>query len=114
MLRLSGTLICIGLLISVLLPTLVPAIVGFLLVGLGTAAVVPLSFSIAGRSQTLAPSVALAMVSSISFFGFLLGPPMIGYIASWLDLKASFAIVAGVGAMIAVLVTLSKKELKAL
>ena len=114
MLRLSGTLICAGLLIAVMLPSLVPAIIGFLLVGVGTAAVVPLSFSIAGRSQTLAPSIALAMVSSISFFGFLLGPPLIGYIASWLDLKASFAIVAGVGAMIAVLVTLSKKELKAL
>ncbi|MGO3240307.1 MAG: MFS transporter, partial [Sphingobacteriaceae bacterium] len=38
--------------------------------------------------------VALALVSSISFLGFLLGPPLIGYIAELFNLRYSFALVS--------------------
>lgn len=105
-LRFSGFLIFIGLCLAVLVPGLVMTLLGFALVGLGTAAVVPLSYSIVGRSTTYPPGVAIAMVSTISFFGFLLGPPIIGFIAELMNLQASFAIISLMGLTIAVLVTI--------
>lgn len=97
MLKSSGVIILTGLLLSVILPTIVPATIGFLLVGLGVASVVPLSYSIAGRSKTIAPGVALAMVSSIGFLGFLLGPPLIGFVAEGYGLRWSFTLIAVLG-----------------
>ncbi|MCL6260826.1 MFS transporter [Aquiflexum sp. TKW24L] len=102
-LRMSGILIFSGLMLSVLFPVPVFATIGFLLVGFGVAAIIPISYSIAGRSKLYTPGVALALVSTISFFGFLIGPPMIGFIADLLSLKASFALVAVAGLGIAVL-----------
>lgn len=97
--QLSGMLIFTGLALSVVFPNIWVATSGFLLVGLGIASIIPLSYSIAGRSKLYSPSVALALVSTISFFGFLLGPPLIGFIAEIFDLKTSFALVAinGIG-----------------
>jgi MFS family permease len=84
------------------------ATAGFLLVGLGVASIIPLSYSIAGRSKLYTPSVALALVSTISFFGFLLGPPMIGFIAELFNLKVSFALIAVAGLGITVLSSIRK------
>jgi MFS family permease len=105
-LRISGILIFVGLLLSVLFPTPVMATIGFLLVGLGVAAIIPVSYSIAGRSKLYSPGVALALISTISFFGFLLGPPMIGFIADLLSLKASFILVGIAGLGIALLTSI--------
>ncbi|QDH79505.1 MFS transporter [Echinicola soli] len=105
MLRISGTLICLGLLIAVAYPVFWTAVTGFLLVGFGTASVIPLSYSIAGRSKMYSPSISLALVSTISFFGFLLGPPIIGFIAELFDLQVSFAVIAMMGMCISLLVS---------
>jgi MFS family permease len=97
MLQLSGSLIAGGLLISILFPFLVPATIGFLLVGFGVSSVVPIVYGLAGRSTTMPTSVALAAVSTIGFLGFLLGPPVIGFIAEAFSLRVSFAVVAALG-----------------
>jgi MFS family permease len=98
----SGLMIFIGLMMSVLWPTILIATIGFLFVGFGVASLIPVSYSIAGRSKLYSPSVALALVSTISFFGFLIGPPLIGFIADLFDLKVSFIIIAlnGIGIFI--------------
>jgi MFS family permease len=102
-LRFSGVLIFSGLLLSVIFPFPVTATLGFLLVGLGVASIIPISYSIAGRSKLYSPGIALALVSTISFFGFLIGPPLIGFIAELANLKVSFALVAFAGLGIAIL-----------
>jgi MFS family permease len=84
-------------LLSVAWPQIVPATIGFLLVGIGTSSVVPLAYSLAGRSRNMAPGSAMAMVTSIGFLGFLLGPPFIGFIAEYANLRVSFALVALLG-----------------
>lgn len=108
-LQVSGFLIFAGLVISVAIPTVITAAIGFLLVGLGVASIIPVSYSIAGRSKLYSPSVALALVSTISFFGFLLGPPLIGFVADLFDLKVSFALIAINGVGIALLSTIRKQ-----
>ena len=92
-LQVSGLLIFSGLLLSVVFPNLFTAAIGFLMVGAGVASIVPVSYGIAGRSKLYTPSVALALVSTISFFGFLVGPPLIGFVAELFDLKVSFALI---------------------
>lgn len=106
--QVSGVLIFIGLSLAVVFPTVTMATAGFLLVGLGVASIIPLSYSIAGRSKLYSPSVALALVSTISFFGFLLGPPLIGFIAELFNLKVSFALIAVAGLGITVLSSVRK------
>ncbi|MDR7130432.1 MFS family permease [Algoriphagus sp. 4150] len=106
--QVSGVLIFVGLSLAVLFPTVAVSTAGFLLVGLGVASIIPLSYSIAGRSKLYTPSVALALVSTISFFGFLLGPPLIGFIAELFNLKFSFALIAVAGLGITVLSSIRK------
>jgi MFS family permease len=97
MLQLSGGCIAAGLALAIVFPMLITATLGFLLVGFGVSSVIPLVYSAAGRSSHLSPGVALAAVSSISFFGFLIGPPLIGWIAEASSLRYSFALIALLG-----------------
>lgn len=104
-LQISGVLMGSGLLVSVFFPSLVICTMAFMLVGLGVACTVPTVYSVAGQHKTINPGVALAMVSSISFLGFLIGPPLIGYIAELFDLRYSYALFAIFGYILSVMVT---------
>jgi MFS family permease len=108
-LQISGTLTAIGLLIAVAFPYLLSAMGGFILVGIGVSSVVPMVFSAAGKSKTMAPGVALAAVSTIGFSGFLVAPSIIGFIAGLATLRASFLLIACMG--ISVVVVSSKTKL---
>jgi MFS family permease len=105
----SGVLIATGLLIAVLFPYLPSATLGFLLVGIGVSAVVPLVYALAGKSKTMSPGMALAAVSSIGFLGFLMGPPVIGFIAQAGSLRWSFTLIAILGLATTMLASQTKK-----
>jgi MFS family permease len=104
-LQISGTVICTGLLVAVIFPSILPATGGFLLVGLGVSSIVPLVYGLAGKSKTMLPGVALAAVSTIGFLGFLIGPPLIGFIAGASSLRWSFTLIAMIGLATAILAT---------
>lgn len=108
--RISGVLTAAGLMIAVLFPNLVTAIIGFFLVGFGVSSVVPLVYSAAGRSKVMSAGVAIAAVSTIGFFGFLIGPPLIGMIAGLSSLRISFVVIAAMGLCVSVIATLKKFE----
>jgi MFS family permease len=97
MLQMSGTLIASGLLLAVFFPNLITATAGFLLVGFGVSSVVPIAYGLAGKSTTMSPGMALSAVSTIGFLGFLIGPPLIGFIAEASSLRISFALIALLG-----------------
>lgn len=107
-LQVSGSLTAAGLLIAVALPYFFTAIGGFILVGLGVSSVVPMVYSAAGKSKTMAPGVALAAVSTIGFSGFLIAPPVIGFIAGLATLRASFILIACMGLSVVVVSTKTK------
>jgi MFS family permease len=109
-LQVSGSLTTTGLLIAVLFPYFYTAMAGFLLVGAGVSSVVPMVFSAAGKSKTMSPGVALAAVSTIGFIGFLIGPPVIGFIAGLATLRASFVFIAVMGMSVVVLSTRAKLD----
>lgn len=104
-LQISGVLISAGLFTAVLFPYIIPCAFGFMLVGIGVATVVPTLFSIAGKSPNLPPSEAITIVSSVSFLGFLIGPPIIGYIAEAFGLRFSFAFIGVFGILISFMVS---------
>jgi MFS family permease len=83
--------------LAILFPYVSTATLGFLIVGIGTSSVVPMAYSLAGRSKKMLPGVALASVSSIGFLGFLIGPPIIGFISELSNLRVSFALIALLG-----------------
>ncbi|HVF95779.1 MAG TPA: MFS transporter [Flavisolibacter sp.] len=95
--QLSGLLIATGLGIAIIFPFLLSSILGFLLVGFGVSSVVPLVYSEAGKSKTMSAGSALTAVTSISFLGFLIGPPVIGMIAGVSSLRFSFMVIALIG-----------------
>jgi MFS family permease len=107
-LQVSGSLTTTGLLVAVIFPHIYTAMAGFMLVGAGVSSVVPMVYSAAGKSKTMSPGVALAAVSTIGFVGFLVGPPVIGFIAGLATLRASFLFVGLMGAMVVFLSTRAK------
>ncbi|MFT3794713.1 MFS transporter [Flavobacterium sp.] len=104
-LQISGVLISAGLFTAVLFPNIIVSTVSFMLVGLGVSTIVPTIYSVAGKSPNVPAGEALTIVSSVSFLGFLLGPPVIGYIAELSSLRVSFAFIGVFGLLIAFLVS---------
>lgn len=104
-LKISGFMISIGLFTAVFFPFIVPSTLAFMLVGLGVSTIVPTVYSLAGKNPNVSPSIALTTVSSVSFLGFLMGPPIIGYIAELSNLRFSFAFIGIFGVLIAFMVS---------
>ena len=109
MVQLSGILIFIGMMIAVIFPTIIMATIGFLIIGFGVSSIIPLMFSTAGKIKEVASGIAIATVSGIGFFGFLIGPPLIGYIAQLAGLQYSFAVIAVLGLGITLLINRIKE-----
>ncbi len=93
----GGTLIFLGLSLAVIYPSPALTLVAFMVTGLGTASIVPSVYSVAGQKTKIPTSIALTLVSSISFLGFLLGPPVIGYISEATNLRYSYSLIALAG-----------------
>lgn len=106
--QISGILVSSGMALSVCFPYIITATIGFMMVGLGVATNIPSVYSVAGRNEKIPAGIALAMVSSVSYFGFLMGPPLIGYISALSSLRYSYAVIGCFGLMISYLVTRNK------
>ena len=82
-----------GLLIGLITGGIPALMLAWFLLGIGLSVVIPLMFSAAGTMATnqyagvIAPSQAVAKVSGISYFGFVLGPPLIGFLADLVELR---------------------------
>ncbi len=100
-LKVCGLLILFGLLLAASLPYLVSATLGFMLVGFGISSSVPICYSVAGKLGTMKASIAITIVSSISFFGFLVGPPVIGWLSELSNLRIALSLAACFGLFIA-------------
>jgi MFS family permease len=76
-----------------------------MLVGLGVSSIIPSVYSAAGRHTKVPPGIALATVASVSYFGFLMGPPMIGYVSQAFGLRYSFSVIGIFGLCISLFVS---------
>lgn len=108
----SGLLTAGGMLLA--LATTSPALVigGFLLVGMGLAAVAPVAFSVAGELVPERVGSAVSVVTTFGYGGFLLGPPLVGGLAEVAGLRIALGVVTVAGLAIFVL-SLRLREQKA-
>ena len=65
--------------------------VGFALVGIGLATVVPILYNAATRVPGVSRAAAIASVSSIGYVGFMIGPPIVGALAHATSLTVAMA-----------------------
>lgn len=101
--RAGGTLAALGLAVSLLVNAPLAAVIGFACVGAGLSCVVPNAFSAAGRAPGLAPGAGIAAVSTTGYFGFLVGPPVIGLISARITLRGGLGVVVLLCAVMALL-----------
>ncbi|RZJ28661.1 MAG: MFS transporter [Flavobacterium sp.] len=92
-----------GFALAVLFPNPAMVFLGFLLCGFGVSCVSPLVFTLAGRSVNLGNATALASISTLSYMGFLMVPPLIGFISEGAGIRVAFAVI---GALAAVMIGL--------
>jgi MFS family permease len=102
-LMLNGMCIALGLALALGIPHPATVIAGYALVGIGVSVVIPIVYMVAGKSGKMAPAAALAAVSTVGFTGFLLGPPMIGFIAHETGLRLALVTVLFLGMLITLL-----------
>jgi len=91
--RSGGAVATIGLGLALLIGSVPVAIVGFAAMGAGLGVVIPVLFRAAAATSAVSASAGLAAVSTIGWFGFLAGPPAIGFAASAVGLRAALGIV---------------------
>jgi MFS family permease len=105
MVRASAILLGMGFLLAVVLPDPILIVIGFLLVGLGVSCFVPMIFLLASKNAEVPIGTAVSSVSLLGYVGFLIGPPIIGYLSETFGLQAAFfssimvAILVGIVAM---------------
>ena len=88
------------------------AIIGFFLSGLGFSVMVPELFRIGGKVKGIDSSQGVAFIAGTGYFGFLIAPVILGYLAEEYTLKTSFWVLLGCAAMVLVLTTVMKKSAK--
>ncbi|MDR2814977.1 MAG: MFS transporter [Prevotellaceae bacterium] len=108
--RFGGVTIVAGLLLAVVSPSIALSTAGFLLIGAGISPTIPICYSLAGHSKKMLPGVALATVSSVSFFGLLMGPPVVGFAADAVGLRWALCIIALFGVTVVSLTFALKKQ----
>jgi fucose permease len=111
LLRINGILILTGIFLALVFPVKWVVIAGFALVGLGVSCVFPIVYMLAARSKSMSTSASLASVSSVGFIGFLIGPPMIGFLAEETGLRMSLWVIAVLGFLIVLLTYRLKGQL---
>jgi MFS family permease len=97
-LMLSGLVVTVGLVIAVAYPHIIVSSIGFMLVGFGVSSVIPTIYGTVGRNAAPGKaSIDLASVSSIGFLGFLIGPPIIGFLSQAIGLRWAFLAISILG-----------------
>ena len=102
-LKFNGGLIFTGIVLALTVSVPAVVILGFALVGFGVSSGIPIVYMLSAKNKTMAPAAALAAVSSLGFTGFLIGPPIIGFIAQLTGLRYALTIVAIMGLIVWVL-----------
>ena len=83
-----------GILLVMFAPADVLLYVGFFAIGIGSANIVPVFFSLMGRQNVMPVSAAVSAVSTMGYLGILAGPAAIGFVSSLTTLQTAFAMLA--------------------
>lgn len=90
----GGVIAVAGFSMLLLSPYAGVALIGFALIGLGAANIVPILFRRAGKQTVMAPAAAISAVSLVGYAGVLGGPALVGLVAHRTNLANAFWILA--------------------
>lgn len=82
----------LGTLTVTLAPSLPVALLGFALMGVGTSVMFPLAMSAAAQRTDRPAATNVAALAQITFISFLLGPPLLGFVAEHLGIRWTFGL----------------------
>jgi len=91
--RLCGTLAVLGAALLFLAPSVEIALIGFGTIGIGVSVGFPLAVTAAAGIGDRAASANVAVLSFVALTGFLIGPPLIGFVAEHSDIRFGVACV---------------------
>ncbi|WP_424244893.1 putative MFS family arabinose efflux permease [Elusimicrobium posterum] len=83
-----------GMALAVFVPTPAAGLIGFILVGIGAANIIPVLFSEAGRQTAMPVPLAIAAVSMCGYSGILAGPALIGFVSHSIGLPNAFLLLS--------------------
>jgi MFS family permease len=106
-LMLGALTACAGMLVAALAPDVWLALAGFAATGLGVANLFPAAVA---RAGLLAGSDGVALTSTLGYGGFLLGPPVIGFLASEFGLRAGLTTLSILTLTAAVIAYATRKD----
>jgi fucose permease len=101
LLRFGASLAAVAMAVVLLSANPWVALVGFALAGAGLAPVAPILFNAATRVPGVSRAAAIASVTSIGYSGFMIGPPVIGSIATAASLTWALCAVVLASAVLA-------------
>jgi len=107
----GAALLFAGALLAIGPATQIGAVLGFCLIGLGIANMVPATFS-ASAAAASSPSLGIAMSATMAYAALLIGPPIVGAVATATSLRVAFAMLLAAAAAIGAL-TLTQRDAKA-
>ena len=90
----GGIIGATGLVIAIFTPWLMTALIGFVLLGVGAANMVPVFFSEGGKVKNVSSSVAIPAITTLGFTGQLAGPALLGFIAHLFSLPIALGFTA--------------------
>jgi MFS family permease len=91
--QLCGVLAVVGAGLLYLAPTVTVALIGFGIIGFGVSVGFPLAVTAAAGIGDRPASANVAVLSFVALTGFLIGPPMIGFVAEVSDIRIGVACV---------------------
>ncbi|WP_430782408.1 MFS transporter [Actinoplanes sp. G11-F43] len=97
--RYGAALGAIGMAAALAYPTVPTALAGFALAGLGVATLVPAAMHTADELPGLSPGTGLTIVSWLLRAGFLLSPPLVGFLADQFSLRVGLLTVVAAGVL---------------
>ena len=86
----NGLLVTGGCLTVIGFPSVPAASIGFGLIGLGTSIIVPIVYSLAGKSERMSPGYAIASITMVGYIGFLSSPLIIGALSDRFGMQNAF------------------------
>jgi MFS family permease len=88
--KLSSLFLSVGFLIAIIFTHPALIVVGFVLVGFGVSCIIPITFLLSSKITSIPIGVAISTISLMGYVGFLIGPPIIGFISNEFNLRWAF------------------------
>ena len=84
----------VGILLVMFAPLNTLLYLGFFAIGIGSANIVPVFFSLIGRQSVMPVGTAVSAVSTMGYLGILAGPAAIGFVSAQTNLMTAFGMIA--------------------